>query len=98
MATYSNAMVRFHALDMLLRGYINASNITEPEARSRAAGHFFLGIIPSKFAWECLNIPIHVNCNILIFAAASATKELNVKMFCDRKIFYHHTEHIRRNR
>ena len=74
MAIYPNAVVRFHASDMILRADINASYLTEPEACSRDAGYFFLGSIPSKCAREFLNWPIHVNCNILKFVAASAAK------------------------
>ena len=37
MATYSNAMVRFHASDMILHANTDASYMTEPEARSCAA-------------------------------------------------------------
>ena len=43
--------------------------MTETEARSRTAE--FLWSIPSKFARERLNGPIHANCNILTFIAAS---------------------------
>ena len=35
---------------------------------------FFLGVIPSKCARERLDVPIHVNCNILKFVASSAVE------------------------
>ena len=70
-ATYPNAMVRFHASDMILRANTNASYLTRPEAHSKVAGYYFLGSIPSKYAWERLDGPIHVNGNILKFLAAS---------------------------
>ena len=71
MATYPNAVVRFHVSAMILCANNNASYLNEPQVRSRSAGHFSLGIIPSKCAQECPNVPIHVDCNILKFVAAS---------------------------
>ena len=37
------ASVRFHASDMVLQIHSDASYLTEPKARSRVAGRFFLG-------------------------------------------------------
>jgi len=42
-ATHPNAGVRFVASDMILALHSDASYLSEPEAKSRAAGHFFLG-------------------------------------------------------
>ena len=42
MATYLNAVIRFHASDMILRAKTDVSYLNEPESRSRAAGYFFL--------------------------------------------------------
>ena len=42
-ATHPNAGVRFVASDMLLALHSDASYLSEPEAKNRAAGHFFLG-------------------------------------------------------
>ena len=42
-ATHPNAGVRFVASDMLLALHSDASYLSEPDAKSRAAGHFFLG-------------------------------------------------------
>ena len=42
MATYPNAVVRFHASDMILRANTDASYLTEPETCSRTSGYFFL--------------------------------------------------------
>ena len=75
MATYPNAVVRFHASDMTLRTDTKASYLTEPESHSRAAGYSFLGRIPSKCARERLYGPLHVNFNNLKFVAASAEEE-----------------------
>jgi hypothetical protein len=42
-ATHPNAIVRFHASDMQLHIHSDASYLSEPKSRSRAAGHFYLG-------------------------------------------------------
>ena len=46
METYPNAVVQFHASDMILRADTNASYLTEPQERSLSAGYLFLGSIP----------------------------------------------------
>ena len=43
METNPDKVVRFHASDMILRADTDASYLTEPEARSRAAGYFSWG-------------------------------------------------------
>ena len=50
------------------------SYLTDPEAHSCAAGYFFLGSIPSRCVLKGIFGPIHVNCNILKFVAASAAE------------------------
>ena len=42
-ATHPNAGVRFVASDMMLALHSDASYLSDPESKSRAAGHFFLG-------------------------------------------------------
>ena len=42
-ATHPNAGVRFVASDMVLALHSDASYLSEPNSKSRAAGHFFLG-------------------------------------------------------
>eukprot|EP00957_Ditylum_brightwellii_P202448 15330222-Ditylum_brightwellii.AAC.1 len=39
-ATYPDAVLRYHRSDMILHVYSDASYLSEPEARSRAGGHF----------------------------------------------------------
>ena len=74
METYPNKVVTFHTSDIILCANTYMSYLTEPEAHSNAAGYFFLWIIPSKFARDRLNGPIHINCNILNFVAAFAAE------------------------
>ena len=41
-ATHPNATVRFLASDVVLALYSDASYLSEPESKSRAAGHYYL--------------------------------------------------------
>ncbi len=41
-ATHPNAGIHFHASDMILAVHTNASYLSEPGGKSRAAGHFYL--------------------------------------------------------
>jgi len=45
-ATYPDAIIRYHASDMVLHVDSDAAYIVLPNARSRYAGHFFLGDTP----------------------------------------------------
>ena len=42
-ATHPNAKIRYTASDMILYIHSDASYLSEPQARSRAGGHYFLG-------------------------------------------------------
>jgi hypothetical protein len=46
-ATHPESEIRFVASDMILHIHSDASYLTEPDARSRAGGHFFLSSQPS---------------------------------------------------
>ena len=48
--------------------------MSEPKARSRAAGHYFLGSIPEANKPIKLNGAVHSLCTILKFLAASAAE------------------------
>jgi hypothetical protein len=41
-ATHPDAILTYHASDMVLAGHSNASYLSESKARSRAGGHFFM--------------------------------------------------------
>jgi hypothetical protein len=45
--THPDATIRYHASDMILRLHSDASYLSETKARSRGAGHFYLGDKPS---------------------------------------------------
>ena len=73
-ATHPSATVRFYASNMILNVHSDASYLTEPKARSRIGGHFFLGSLPQT------NQPIHLNgtiatvCSILKHVVSSAAE------------------------
>ncbi len=71
LATQEDAVLSYHASDMVLAVHSSASYLSEPKARSRAGGHFFLSsdttIPPNNGA--VLNIA-HITKNVM----SSATK------------------------
>ena len=74
LATHPDATVRFHASDMILNIHSDASYLSEPGGKSRAAGHFFLGWIPRDGEPIRLNGAFFTLCSILKFVAASAAE------------------------
>ena len=42
-ATHPNARIRYVASDMILNLHSDASYLSEPKAKSRAGGHFWIG-------------------------------------------------------
>jgi len=55
LATQEDAVLSYHANDMVLAVHSNVSYLSEPKARSRAGGHFFLSsdttIPPNTKQW-----------------------------------------------
>ena len=70
-ATHTNAKIRYHASDMVLRTHSNASYLSAPQARSRAGGNLF-----SKNLFETppLNGPIHTVYKIMSNVMGSAAE------------------------
>jgi hypothetical protein len=74
LATHPNATVRFYASDMLLQVHSDASYLNEPDGRSTAGGHYFLGKLPIDNQPIFLNGAIYALCTILKHVAASAAE------------------------
>ena len=74
LATHPNATIRYRASDMKLNAHSDASYLSEKGARSRAAGYFFLGGIPTIGKPIRLNGAILVLSSILKCVAASAAE------------------------
>ena len=71
LATNTNAQVIFYPSNMILNVHSDASYLSAKDAKSRAAGHFFLGWEPDDDRPIRLNGPILTLCTILKFIAAS---------------------------
>ena len=85
MATHPNAIIRFHKSDMVLNVHSDASYLSAPKARSRAAGYFLLGNLPIDGQPIKLNGAIHVICSILKCVAASAAEAELGALFLNTK-------------
>ena len=85
LATNTNANVRFYPSDMILNVHSDASYLSAKDAKSRAAGHFFLGWEPDDKRPIHLNGSILTLCTILKFVAASAAESELGAMFLNAK-------------
>ena len=74
LAGQPEAIIRFHASDMILNIHSDASYLSEAKARSRACGHFFMGWMPRDGEPIRLNGAFHVSTTILRFVVASAAE------------------------
>ena len=77
-ATHPSAIIRYHASDMILRIHSDASYLSEPQARSRAGGYFYLGSQTEDHSpldhTTKANGAIHVLSSIMNVVCASATE------------------------
>jgi hypothetical protein len=74
LATYSDAMVRFHASDMILNIHLDALYLLEANAHSQACGYFFMGWRTDTTKPIKLNGAFLTLCAILRFAVAFAAE------------------------
>ena len=72
--THKDATVRYVASDMVLNIHSDASYLSEPQARSRLGGTFFLGSLPQTGKPIQLNGPILAIASICKFVVASAAE------------------------
>ena len=66
--------IKFRASDMVFNIHSDASYLSEPNACSRACGHFFMGSLPIDGKLITLNGAFHTLCSILRFVVASAAE------------------------
>ena len=85
MWTHPDATIRYYASDMVLNVHSDASYLGAADAKSRAAGIFFLGSLPRDDRPIKLNGAIHVLCTILKFVAASAAEAELGALFLNAK-------------
>jgi hypothetical protein len=74
MWTHPDAIIRYHASDMILNVHSDVLYHSAPKARSHAGGYFFLGSIPQDGNPIRLNGAIHITCTILKLVADSAAE------------------------
>jgi len=70
-ATHPDAVLRYHASEMILHIHSNASYLSETKARSRAGGIFYLS---NNSKTPPLNGAIHIHSGIMRSVLASATE------------------------
>jgi len=85
MATHPNAKIRYYASQMILNVHSDASYLSAPNARSRAAGYFFLGNLPRADKPIFLNGAVNILCTVLKFVAASAAEAELGALFLNAK-------------
>jgi hypothetical protein len=82
-ATHPDAEVRFHSSDMVLQVSSNASYLSEPEARSRTGGQFYLGNKDDR--QQQINGPILCLSSIIKHVMSSATEAEVDSIFSNAK-------------
>jgi hypothetical protein len=70
-ATHPDATIRYKSSKMILHVHSDASYLSEPEARSRAGGYFFMG---DGHDTSDHNGPIHAVCSVMKVVLASAAE------------------------
>ena len=84
LATHPDATIRYHASDMILAVCSDAAYLVLPNARSRAAGHFFLTTLPSATSSPPNPVPngaVHILCKTIRTVAASASEAETGSLF-----------------
>jgi hypothetical protein len=74
LATHNNATIRYVASDMVLNIHSDASYLSEPRARSRLGGTYFMGSLPEAGKPIHINGPIQVHASICKFVVTSAAE------------------------
>ena len=71
---HPNAILRFHASDMILQIEADAAYLVLPKARSRAAAWYILGNDPTTTPSPMTNSPVYVMCNTINNVMSSAAE------------------------
>jgi hypothetical protein len=74
LATHHNATIRYVASDMVLNIHSDASYLSEPQARSRLGGTYFMGSLPKDGKPIQINGPIQIHASICKFVVTSAAE------------------------
>lgn len=84
-ATHPEATIRYLASDMVLHVHSDASYLSEPEAKSRAGGHFFMANKPQPGAPVLNNGAVHNIATIIRNVMASAAEAELAALFTNAK-------------
>ena len=82
-ATNPEAVIRYQASDMILRVHSDTSYLTEPKARSRAGGYFYLGNQITKP--DNINGPILATTGVIKVVVSSAAEAETGGLFTNMK-------------
>ena len=85
LATLPNTKARFYVSKMVLNVHSDASYLSEPGAKSRAAGVYFMGEMPQDGKPIDLNGNIFGVCGILKFVSVSAAEAKLGALFINGK-------------
>ena len=80
-----NTTIQFHASKMILNVHSDASYLSEPNTKSRVAGHYFLGKIPKNEQPIMINGNIFILCGILKFVVCLAAEAELAALFLNAK-------------
>jgi len=83
--THPDATICYFASEMILQIHSDSSYLTEPKARSRAGGHYFLGSTPRNDQPITLNGAIHTLCGIIKQVVSSAAESELATLFLNAK-------------
>jgi hypothetical protein len=78
-ATYPDAVLLYHKSDMILHVHSDASYLSEPEAKSRAGGHFFVSEKSNSYTTPPSQLPtnngaVHTECTKIRTIMSSAAE------------------------
>ena len=82
-ATNPDATIRYHPCDMILKVHSDASYLSEPKARSRCGGHFYLGKQPVRLYTP--NGPLLNTTNVIHTVVTSAAEAEYAALYMNAK-------------
>jgi hypothetical protein len=80
-ATHPNATIRYHASDMILNIHSDAGCLNEPEARSRAGGHFVTSSKPRNSEQQHNGAVLTLSKILHMVVASAAEAEIGALFF-----------------
>jgi len=86
-ATNSNATIRYHPSDMILKVHWDTSYLSEPKARSICGGYFYLGNQPVHLYTP--NGPLLTTTNVIQIIVASAAEAEYASLYMNAKLQHH---------